>query len=146
MLLGIVDAAYKLTYIDIGVIGSESDGGVFAQTQLVGVLDRNEAQLPVPSVLSTDPTGPNVEYRYFYVGDDAFPLRTYLMKPYPNRALTRPERIYNYRLTIMYLVKEAFCFHIIINTIFFIPLTSQNAVNETLQYLMPISLLFFLFS
>ena len=33
------------------------------------------------------------------VGDDAFPLKTYLMKPYPGANLTYDEKIYNYRLS-----------------------------------------------
>ena len=35
----------------------------------------------------------------FFVGDDAFPLRHYLMKPFPSRALSHKERLYNYRLS-----------------------------------------------
>ncbi|WAR20584.1 hypothetical protein MAR_002422 [Mya arenaria] len=31
------------------------------------------------------------------VGDDAFPLRQYMLKPYPHRHLARDERIFNYR-------------------------------------------------
>ena len=33
------------------------------------------------------------------VGDDAFPLRSWLMKPYPQRLMTKEERIFNYRLS-----------------------------------------------
>ena len=36
---------------------------------------------------------------YTIVGDDAFPLRPYIMKPYGKRALTVEERIFNYRLS-----------------------------------------------
>ena len=36
---------------------------------------------------------------YFFVGDDAFRLRHYLMKPFPSRGLTNAERIFNYRLS-----------------------------------------------
>lgn len=97
VLLAIVDSAYKFLYVDVGAIGSESDGGIFAQTRLGELLNKQDAQLPPPEVLSNDPTGPPTEY--YLVGDDAFPLRSYLMKPYPSRGLTRPERIYNYRLS-----------------------------------------------
>lgn len=33
------------------------------------------------------------------VGDDAFPLQPYLMKPYPNRNLGITQRVFNYRLS-----------------------------------------------
>jgi hypothetical protein len=33
------------------------------------------------------------------VGDDAFPLKPYLMKPYPNRNLGITQRVFNYRLS-----------------------------------------------
>lgn len=34
-----------------------------------------------------------------FVADDAFPLKTYLMKPYNRRNLTREQAIFNYRLS-----------------------------------------------
>jgi hypothetical protein len=35
----------------------------------------------------------------FLVGDDAFPLKTYLLKPYSHRSLTYEQKIFNYRLS-----------------------------------------------
>ena len=34
---------------------------------------------------------------YFLVGDEIFPLKTYLLRPYPGSSLTEEETIYNYR-------------------------------------------------
>jgi hypothetical protein len=36
---------------------------------------------------------------YVIIGDDAFPLRTHLMKPYSKTGLSHSERIFNYRLS-----------------------------------------------
>lgn len=33
------------------------------------------------------------------MGDNAFALRTYMMKPYGNKDMTRKQRIFNYRLS-----------------------------------------------
>ena len=36
---------------------------------------------------------------YVIVGDEAFPLKRYMMRPYPGRGLSESERIFNYRLS-----------------------------------------------
>ena len=36
---------------------------------------------------------------FFCVGDDAFPLNNYKMKPYPQKDLNIDNRIFNYRLS-----------------------------------------------
>lgn len=43
VLLAVVDAEYRFTYIDVGAVGAESDGGVWARTHLSGLLERGEA-------------------------------------------------------------------------------------------------------
>lgn len=52
------------------------------------------------NVPSAEPLpGTNIEMPYMFVADEAYPLRTDLMKPYPSRHLTHDQRIYNYRLS-----------------------------------------------
>ena len=97
VLLGVVDSEYRFIYVDIGAIGSESDAGIFAQTRLRNLIEQQAVNFPPPEPLSGDDDGEPLDY--FFVGDDAFPLRPYLMKPYPARALNNQERIFNYRLS-----------------------------------------------
>jgi len=44
---------------------------------------------------------PNVDipFNYFIVGDEAFPLKPYLLRPYPGLQLDETKRIFNYRLS-----------------------------------------------
>lgn len=97
ILLGVVDSEYRFLYIDVGTIGSESDGGVFAQTRLRELVESNEAHIPPATQLPGDRNGQPCDY--FFVGDDAFALRHYMMKPYPQRFLQKEERVFNYRLS-----------------------------------------------
>ena len=97
VLLALVDANYKFTFIDVGAVGAESDAGIFAQSRLSHLFNNAEANLPLPEPLPGDPNGRDVGY--FMVGDDAFALKHWMMKPYPSRGLTIPQRIFNYRLS-----------------------------------------------
>ena len=95
LLFAMVDADYKFVWCDIGAKGAASDAQVFAACELRHYLETN--QLPVPDA---EPLPHDTEdVPYFLVGDDAFPLRTFLMKPYGRRGLSREERLYNYRLS-----------------------------------------------
>ena len=98
ILMAVVDAEYKFLYIDVGAIGSESDGGVFAKSELAKLLQEHGMNLPPPDKLPNAPED-SPPAHYFFVGDDAFPLRHYMMKPHPSRALTHDERIFNYWLS-----------------------------------------------
>lgn len=41
----------------------------------------------------------NTPVPFVIVGDEAFPLKSYLIKPYPSRNLDHNRRIFNYRLS-----------------------------------------------
>lgn len=95
--MALVDAGYKFTYIDLGCNGRISDGGVFANCSLSSALENNALNLPKPQPLK----GRNQVTPFVIVGDDAFPLRTYLMKPYPFKQTDMQVAtcVFNYRLS-----------------------------------------------
>lgn len=95
VLLALVDANYKFLYIDIGANCRISDGGVFGQSTLNKKIVNGKLNLPLPETLPYS----QQSCPFFMVGDDAFPLKEYLMKPYPWRNLSPQESKFNYRLS-----------------------------------------------
>ena len=95
VLLGLVDADYKFLWVNVGASGSNSDCGIFNRSSLEPALREDTLGLPRPSPLPND----DRPIPYFMVGDDAFPLREYMMKPYPYAVLDHDQRILNYRFS-----------------------------------------------
>lgn len=58
-------------------------------------LANNSINLPIAEPLP----GRTKPAPYVVVADDAFALKTYLLKPYPFQGQPAPNRIYNYRLS-----------------------------------------------
>ncbi|KAK5648159.1 hypothetical protein RI129_003051 [Pyrocoelia pectoralis] len=79
VLMALVDADYKFISVDVGSYGRNSDGGIFSHSQM----DNGEPQ------------------PYVVVGDEAFPLKTYMLRPYRRSHLgnNEPNKIFNYRLS-----------------------------------------------
>jgi hypothetical protein len=98
ILLGICDARYRFLAVDIGTPGRQSDSGIFKASTMGRRLENGEMQVPKPAeIFNGGPVLP-----YFIVGDEAFPLSSYLMRPYPGRGsgnLTYSQEIFNYRLS-----------------------------------------------
>lgn len=95
ILLAVCDSGYKFWYVDVGRCGGESDGGVFRRCQLSGALESQQLGVPEPAVLPGGNAAP-----YVILGDEAFPLKPYLMRPYPKRSLVSDaHKVYNYRLS-----------------------------------------------
>lgn len=95
ILFAMVDANYKFIYIDVGAAGRAGDAGVFADSALNKAL-RTNCRSPRCSCITRDINKDIISY---IVGDDAFPLNTRLMKPYPYRNLEKEKHIFNYRLS-----------------------------------------------
>ena len=95
VLLAICDANYNFTLLDIGQYGSINDAGLLANSLLGQMLENNSLKLSSPA----QPKGCNYNpLPYYFVGDEAFPLKEIMMRPYPGK-LEEPEKIFNYRLS-----------------------------------------------
>ncbi|XP_046145446.1 protein ANTAGONIST OF LIKE HETEROCHROMATIN PROTEIN 1-like [Osmia bicornis bicornis] len=95
VLMAVADANYRIIYCDVGCKGRISDGGVFNRCSLSNALERNAINIPPANPLVEN--GPPVPY--VIVADDAFALKSYMMKPYSGYDLSGPQRVYNYRLS-----------------------------------------------
>ncbi|CAN7945885.1 unnamed protein product, partial [Ixodes hexagonus] len=94
VLLASCDAHYRFTYIDLCHYGGESDGRIFSRSPLLTVLAERQFGIPPPSNVGS--AGP---VPYLMVGDEAFPLKPFLMRPYPRRGKSRHSSTFNYRLS-----------------------------------------------
>lgn len=95
VLLALVDANYNFLVVDVGAYGKNSDGGIFANSNLGRQLQTNRLRIPEDTEL---PRTTN-KAPYVIVGDEAFPLKSYLMRPFPGQNLDTSQRIFNYRLS-----------------------------------------------
>ena len=94
VLMALVNAEYRFLFVEVGCNGRISDGGVFTASALYRALESNLLQIPDTNTLP----GRNIPVPYTIVADDAFPLKSYLMKPFPrNELLDISKRIFNYR-------------------------------------------------
>ena len=68
---------------------------VWGNCSLTNLINNNDTILP------TSENMPNSELKlpYVFVADDTFPLKKYLMKPYPFKNQTAEQRIFSYRLS-----------------------------------------------
>ena len=68
---------------------------IFSHSDLNAYIKHDRLRWPGPEPMTND----NELIPYFLVGDDAFSLMTWLMKPYSRRGLTVAERTFNYRIS-----------------------------------------------
>ena len=86
--MGGCNANYEFILVDVGDTGRNSD---------LGVLANKTNSLNIPGSEEIPHTG--MAFPYVLVADEAFPLKTNIMKPYPQEILQIKERIFNYRLS-----------------------------------------------
>ena len=77
----------------LGAMALQSDCAVFNRSNLKAALEAGSIGFPPDEHLPQD----DEPMPYFLMGDDAFPLRTWLVKPFSTRNLVEAERLSNYR-------------------------------------------------
>ena len=93
ILMDAVGADYKFIWYDVGTNGAASDSQIFKD--LYDAIQDGSLNMPPPDCL------PNYDTPkpYYFNPDDAFALKTRLMKPHANQNLTWDQRVFNYRLS-----------------------------------------------
>jgi hypothetical protein len=81
ILFALVDASYNFIMIDAGSFGRSSDGGIFSHSALGTRMKKRSLNTRPGSYLP----GTNIEAPFVIVGDEAFPLKTYLIRAYTGR-------------------------------------------------------------
>ena len=122
--------AVQVRWVDAGTAESCSDAQIFNACQLKKRIEDGRIGFPDPVPI----TQGGRDVPYFILADDAFALKTWLMKPYGTRMLTREERIGNYRISRgRRVVENAFAilvsrFRVILTTIELPPATVREVV------------------
>lgn len=91
VLLAVCDAHCRFTLIEVGAEGRQSDSGVFSMSEFGQALE--EGGLVIPR--RPDHGG----LPFYFVADEAFPLKTWLMRPFPGQGLPLQKNVFNYRLS-----------------------------------------------
>lgn len=95
MLIAIVDRTLRFVGVDVGAYGHESYGGTFKLLTMGRQLSKGSLKLPAASQLpECSAVAPHV-----FIGDEAFQLRPYFVRPYQGRYLENDRRIFNYHLS-----------------------------------------------
>lgn len=96
VLLAICDANYCFTMFDLGQYGSNNDSGVLSHSEMGQCFDEGSLFVPDESDIEGTET---FKLPYYLVGDEIFPLKVWLMRPYPGPLVEDAEKIFNYRLS-----------------------------------------------
>lgn len=83
VLLALVDANYWFTTVDVGSYCRNSDGSIFSKSALGQSLERGQLNLPADTPLMEG----GIPLPHVMVGDEEFPLKPYLLRPYSRSTL-----------------------------------------------------------
>ena len=95
VLLAVCDTKYCFALVDIGAYGGDNDANILANFKFGEAFDRYPTSLNLPK---PDLVG-DVMLPYVLTGDSIFPLKQWLMKPFPGKNLSEEQRVFNYRLS-----------------------------------------------
>lgn len=92
VLMAIVGPDYKFICVDIGGYGKNSDGGIFEESNMGQRFTKGLMNVPESKNLP----GTNINVPHVLIGDEAFGLKPYLMRPFPYRQSRTDIRKENY--------------------------------------------------
>ena len=93
----VCDARYVFTRIDIDSYGSNNDNGVFRNSKIGAQFFENKVYLPEADSLKGSSISEKVPY--YLGGDEAFPLQSWLLRPYRGQGIPEEQVIFNYCLS-----------------------------------------------
>ncbi len=76
VLIALGDGDNKITWVEVAANGTSSDAQIFEDCGIKQAIDQHVIGFPPPDHLPDD----DRDTPYLFVGDDVFPLRTYMMK------------------------------------------------------------------
>lgn len=97
VLMACTDADGLFTWISVGEFGRNSDGRVIKESGFYDCIEQNQLNIPTPQPLPNDLDG--CPFPFYFIGDQAFPLKSYLMRPYPRKTSTDAMKTFNYRMS-----------------------------------------------
>lgn len=101
LLMAAIGPEYEFINVDVGMNRRMSDSGNWSRNSFRKALEdeSNPLDIPPPKPLP----GRSMNTPHVLVGDDAFGLTSYMMKPYPQIGLTEDKKNFNYRLSRYFL-------------------------------------------
>ena len=85
---------YCFTLFDLEQYDSNNDSEILAISDMGKIFDDDQLNVPADCKLSEQH---EQVLPYFLLGDEIFPLKKWLMRPYPGKNASREERICNYQ-------------------------------------------------
>ena len=93
VILATCDGTFCFTAFDLWQYGRNNDSGVLENFHLGQLFDDNLFNVsPDSKFLETD----DEMWPYFLLGDEIFPLKIWLMRPFPGKDAGEEKRVYNY--------------------------------------------------
>ncbi|XP_060868502.1 uncharacterized protein LOC132943497 [Metopolophium dirhodum] len=90
--------------VSVGSYGKENDAGVFDECPFREAIETGKLKVPKEELLP----GSSIKTPYLLIGDATFPLKNYLMRPFPEKTTTKGDAKdnFNYRLSRARMVVE----------------------------------------
>lgn len=92
VLQGVVDGNKNFVIIDVGSRGKQYDATTFRYSKLFHLLEKKKFYVPKDSKFPHY----NVRVPFVFIGDEAYLLKTYFMRPYSKKQLTPVKQTYRY--------------------------------------------------